>query len=100
MAHAPKGASAALNAVADAVVSDRSVPAPERPSNRGIAPVLLAYVMSPVAFGIVIVLRDLGYVARLSIWAYLAALIIAPISSLLVEPWRDARARSVRMHVR
>jgi diguanylate cyclase (GGDEF)-like protein len=99
MAHAPERAPAP-NAVTDAVVVDRSAPAPDRRSNHGIPPILLAYVMAPVAFGIVIVLRDLGYVARLSIWAYLAALILSPVSSLLVEPWRIARPRSVRMHVR
>jgi len=64
------------------------------------APVFLAYVMSPIAFGAVIILRHFGYVARLSIWAYLAVLVAIPATSFLVESWRDAKVGSWRLHVR
>ncbi len=72
--------------------------APEE--GRGLHPLLLGYAVSPVAFVAVIVLRHFGRVARLSIWAYLAVLVITPVLSLLVEPWRDPNPRSVRLHVR
>lgn len=68
--------------------------------SRGIHPVILGYAVSPVAFGTIVFLRHFGLVARLSIWAYLAVLVIIPAVSLLVEPWRDAKPRSVRLHVR
>jgi diguanylate cyclase (GGDEF)-like protein len=61
---------------------------------------LLGYAVSPVAFAAVIVLRHFGLVARLSIWAYLAVLVITPVLSLLVEPWRDPNPRSIRLHIR
>jgi diguanylate cyclase (GGDEF)-like protein len=61
---------------------------------------VLAYAMSPLAFGAVVILRHFDYVARLSIWLYLAVLVITPGISLLVEPWRDVHARSVRLHLR
>ncbi|HXQ75323.1 MAG TPA: EAL domain-containing protein [Acidimicrobiales bacterium] len=74
------------------------IPASE--SSRGLAPILLAYAVSPAAFAIIVVLRHLGLVARLPIWAYLAVLVLAPATSVLVEPWRDPTPRSVRIHVR
>ncbi len=68
--------------------------------SQGLAPVFLAYAMSPIAFGAVIVLRHFGYVARLSIWAYLAVLAITPGISFLVEPWHDTKPRSLHLHLR
>jgi diguanylate cyclase (GGDEF)-like protein len=77
-----------------------SAAAPASTKSHGLAPLFLAYMVSPLAFGAVIILRHFGYVARLSLWAYLAVLIISPATSLLVEDWRDVRPRSVRLHVR
>jgi diguanylate cyclase (GGDEF)-like protein len=68
--------------------------------SRGLAPLVLAYLVSPLAFGAIVVLRHFHYVARLSIWAYLAVLIISPASSALVEPWREVNNRSWKMHIR
>jgi diguanylate cyclase (GGDEF)-like protein len=84
------------------ILSGSTSPSPEGHSggSHGLAPVFLAYVMSPIAFGAVIILRHFGYVARLSIWAYLAVLMLTPAISFLVEPWRDAKPRSLRLHVR
>jgi len=48
----------------------------------------------------VVILRHFGYVARLPLWAYLAVLALAPATSVFVEPWRDAKPGSVRLHVR
>jgi diguanylate cyclase (GGDEF)-like protein len=56
--------------------------------------------VSPLAFGAVVILRHFGYVARLPLWAYLAVLALAPATSVFVEPWRDAKPGSVRLHVR
>jgi diguanylate cyclase (GGDEF)-like protein len=56
--------------------------------------------MSPLAFGALVILRHFGYVARLSIWAYLAVLVVIPAISLVVEPWREANVRSFRLHLR
>jgi diguanylate cyclase len=75
-----------------------AVPGSDR--SHGLAPVLLAYAVSPLAFGALVILRHFGYVARLPIWTYLAVLVIAPAISLVVEPWREAKVRSFRLHLR
>jgi diguanylate cyclase (GGDEF)-like protein len=72
----------------------------EPAKSKGLAPVLLAYLVSPLAFGVIILLRHFGYVARLSLWFYLGALVLSGATSLLVEPWRNAKPGSVRLHVR
>lgn len=72
----------------------------ESEESHGLAPLLLAYGVGPLAFGAVVILRHFGYVARESLWAYLAVLVITAGTSLLVEPWRDASPRSIRLHVR
>ena len=64
------------------------------------APIILAYMVGPLAFGALVVLRHFGYVARLSLWAYLAVLLLTAGTSLLVESWRNAGTRSIRLHVR
>ncbi len=78
-----------------------TIPGTTRPAApRGLGPVHLAYLASPVAFGLVVVLRHFGYVARLPLWTYLTALVLSPVTSLLVESWNDARPGSLRLHVR
>jgi diguanylate cyclase (GGDEF)-like protein len=66
----------------------------------GLLPIFLAYLVSPLAFGAIVILRHFGFVARLSLWAYLAALMTAPAISILVERWRNPDARSLRLHLR
>ncbi len=67
---------------------------------RSLSPVLLAYVVGPVALGILMVFRHFGLVARLPVWSYLAVIVGAGILSVLVEPWHYAPAGSLRLHVR
>ncbi|HVC71050.1 MAG TPA: EAL domain-containing protein [Acidimicrobiales bacterium] len=77
-----------------------AIDASEPTKRRGLHPVLLAYAVSPVSFATIVILRHFGLVAQLSIWAYLAVLLIIPSVSLLVEPWRTAKVGSLRLHVR
>ena len=86
----------------DESASESTAPSPVAVSatSHGLHPVLLAYLVSPLAFGAVVILRHFGYVARLPLWAYLAVLALAPATSVFVEPWRDAKPGSVRLHVR
>ena len=51
-------------------------------------------------FAVIVILRHFGLVARLSIWLYLAVLVLASVMSVLVEQWRDAKPRSFRLHLR
>ncbi len=66
----------------------------------GLSPVLLAYVVGPIALLFLLVLRHFGLVARAPGWAY-AAVVVAPqpVSGLL-ERWRDAAPGSWRLQVR
>jgi diguanylate cyclase (GGDEF)-like protein len=73
---------------------------PTSEGSRSLAPVILSYASAPAAFGIIVVLRHFGVVARIPILAYLAVLMLAPVTSVLVEPWRDFKPRSIRLHVR
>jgi diguanylate cyclase (GGDEF)-like protein len=66
----------------------------------GLAPLLLAYAVGPLAFGALVILHHFGYVARLSLWAYLGVLVVTAGTSLLVEPWGKAETHSIRLHVR
>jgi diguanylate cyclase (GGDEF)-like protein/PAS domain S-box-containing protein len=67
---------------------------------RGLSPTLLAYVVGPVAFLLLLVLRHFGLVARAPGWAYAAAILgPQPVSGLL-ERWRDAPPGSWRLQVR
>ncbi|MGH9017052.1 MAG: putative bifunctional diguanylate cyclase/phosphodiesterase [Acidimicrobiales bacterium] len=75
-----------------------AVAAPE--SSPSLAPVVLAYMVAPLALGTLLLLRHFGLVARQSIWAYLLVLILAPLTSFLVESWHDAQPRTLRRHVR
>jgi hypothetical protein len=56
--------------------------------------------VSPLAFGAVVILRHFGYVARLSLWAYLIVLVLSPGISLFVESWRGTNPRSPKLHFR
>lgn len=83
-------------------LSDRPGPSGLTPPevSTDVAPIILAYLVGPLAFGALVVLRHFGYVARLSIWAYLAVLVCIAGISFLVEPWRNAGPRTLRLHLR
>jgi diguanylate cyclase (GGDEF)-like protein len=72
----------------------------ELKKSRGLPPVLLGYIVSPFAFGAIVILRHFGLVARLPIWAYAAVLVLIPSFSFIVESWRDANPKSIRLNVR
>jgi diguanylate cyclase (GGDEF)-like protein len=67
---------------------------------RGLPPVLLGYAVGPIAFVTIVILRHFGLIARLSIWIYVIGMVVPITLSILVEPWRDAKARSIRLHTR
>ena len=58
-----------------------------------LSPLVLAYVVGPLALGVLIVFRYFGLVAQVPVWAYLAAIGGAALSSVLVEPWHSAAGR-------
>jgi diguanylate cyclase (GGDEF)-like protein/PAS domain S-box-containing protein len=60
----------------------------------------LAYVVGPIAFALLLVLRHFGLVAEVSVWAYAGAIVGAQVSGRLVERWSDAPPASLRLHVR
>jgi hypothetical protein len=66
----------------------------------GLSPSFLAYVVGPIAFVLLLVLRHFGLVAKVPVWAYAGAIGGAQISGRLVERWPDAPPGSVRLHVR
>jgi diguanylate cyclase (GGDEF)-like protein/PAS domain S-box-containing protein len=66
----------------------------------GLSPGFLAYVVGPIAFLVLLVLRHFGLVAKVSVWAYAGAIVGAQISGRLVERWPDAPPGSLRLHVR
>jgi diguanylate cyclase (GGDEF)-like protein len=68
--------------------------------SRGLSPAVLAYVVGPLALGVLLVFRQFGLVAPVSIWAYLGAIAGAAVLSVLVEPWHSAPAGSVKLHAR
>jgi diguanylate cyclase (GGDEF)-like protein len=67
---------------------------------RQLSPLVLAYVVGPVALGVLLVFRSFGLVAPVTIWAYLGAIAGAGILSMLVEPWHSAPAGSLKLHAR
>ena len=75
-------------------------PSEPRKPRSSLSPLVLAYVVGPVALGLLIVFRSLGLVAQVPVWAYLAAIGGAALSSVLVEPWHSEPAGSVKLHAR
>jgi diguanylate cyclase (GGDEF)-like protein/PAS domain S-box-containing protein len=69
-------------------------------ASRTLSPSFLAYVVGPIALAVLIVLRQVGLVARAPIWAYVGAVAVAQISGRLVERWPDAPRGTLRLHVR
>ena len=65
-----------------------------------LSPLVLAYVVGPLALGLLLVFRYFGLVARVPVWAYLAAIGGAALGSMLVEPWHSAPAGSVKLNAR
>ncbi len=71
-----------------------------RKARGSLSPLVLAYVVGPIALGVLIVFRYFGLVARVPFWAYLAAIGGAALASVLVEPWHSEPAGSVKLHAR
>jgi diguanylate cyclase (GGDEF)-like protein len=82
---------------AEAAVVERAVRSTE---GHSLSPVLLGYLVGPVALCILMVFRHFGLVARLPVWSYLAVIFGAGILAVLVEPWHSAPAGSLRLHLR
>src|SRR5580692_4019103 len=79
------GSSATENEQADRTTAAAVSAGSDLPQNSGVAapavssdvaPIILAYLVGPLAFGALVVLRHFGYVARLSLWAYLGVLVV------------------------
>jgi diguanylate cyclase (GGDEF)-like protein len=69
-------------------------------SARSLSPLVLAYVVGPLALGLLFVFRYFGLITRVPFWAYLAAIGGAALASMLVEPWHSAPAGSFKLHAR
>jgi diguanylate cyclase (GGDEF)-like protein len=65
-----------------------------------LSPLVLAYVVGPLALVVLLVFRHFGLVAHLPIWAYVAAIIGSGLFSVIVEPWHSAPAGSIRFQAR
>lgn len=65
-----------------------------------LSPVVLGYLVGPLALIVLIVFRHFGLVARLPIWAYVAAIIGSAVLSVIVEPWHSEPAGSIRLQAR
>jgi diguanylate cyclase len=72
----------------------------EAQGSGSLSPLVLAYVVGPLALGLLLVFRYFGLVARVPVWAYLAAIGGAALGSVLVEPWHSAPAGSVKLNAR
>ena len=70
------------------------------PKSQSLSPMVLAYVVGPLALGFLLVFRHFGLVAELPVWAYLAAIIGAGLASMVVEPWHSAPTGSMKRHAR
>jgi diguanylate cyclase (GGDEF)-like protein len=75
---------------------------PDEPADavKGLSPVVLAYVVGPVALVLVAVFRQYGLIARLPIWSYAAVVVGTAVVSAPLERWRDAPAGSLKLHAR
>ena len=71
-----------------------------QPASRELSPLFLAYLVAPLALVLLLVVRHFGFVAKVSPWAYVAAIGAAQVLGRLVERWADAPRGSVRLHVR
>jgi diguanylate cyclase (GGDEF)-like protein/PAS domain S-box-containing protein len=69
-------------------------------TSRTLSPSFLAWVVGPIALALLIVLRQVGLVARAPIWAYVGAVAVAQITGRLVDYWPDAPRGTFRLHVR
>jgi diguanylate cyclase (GGDEF)-like protein len=65
-----------------------------------LSPLVLSYVVGPLALVVLLVFRHFGLIARLPVWAYLAAILGSGLLSVIVEPWHSAPAGSFRLHAR
>ncbi len=65
-----------------------------------LSPVVLAYLVGPVAFGVLLVFRHFGLVHDAPVWAYLVAILVPSAISACVEGWRGAPPGSFRRHFR
>ena len=72
----------------------------EAQGSGSLSPLVLAYVVGPLALGLLLVFRYFGLVAHVPVWAYLAAIGGAALGSVLVEPWHSAPAGSVKLNAR
>ena len=67
---------------------------------QSLSPVVLGYLVGPLALIVLMVFRHFGLVARLPIWAYVAAIIGSGALSVLVEPWHSEPAGSIKLQAR
>ncbi len=67
---------------------------------RLLSPMALAYAVGPIALVLLLTMRHFGLVARVSPWAYVAAMVASQASSRLVEAWHDTPPGSLRLHLR
>ena len=72
----------------------------DRAASSGPSPRAFVYGVGVMALVVLLVFRQLGFVARLPIWIYVAVIGTSSICSLLVEPLGGAPNGSFRLHLR
>ena len=69
-------------------------------ADSSLSPLLLGYVVAPLALGVLVLFRHFGLVAQEPVWAYLVAIGVPAVFSVAVEPWHSAPEGSLKRQVR
>jgi diguanylate cyclase (GGDEF)-like protein len=86
--------------------AEPTAPAVEEPDadielpSTGLSPLVLAYLVGPLALAVLVVFRHFNLVADLPVWAYAVAILGSGALSVAVEPWHQAPARSYKRQAR
>ena len=67
---------------------------------KSLSPLVLGYVVAPLALVVLLILRHFGLIAQLPLWAYVVAIGAPAVMSVIVEPWHAAPPGSLKRQVR
>ena len=67
---------------------------------KSLSPLVLGYVVAPLALVVLLILRYFGLIAQLPLWAYVVAIGAPAVMSVIVEPWHAAPPGSLKRQVR
>src|ERR1700685_4187462 len=69
-------------------------------ARRRLNPTKLAYLIGPVAFGVILLLMRFGYAARVSPWVWVAVFIAIPVANVVADRFYAARPGRLSLDVR